>query len=580
MLEVLRTFWRLAQLIAPHALHMAFALLAGFVTIASSVGLMATAAHLIASAAYHPPLAALQVAIVGVRFFGTARGVLRYLERYLSHQVTLRLLVHLRTWFYRALEPLAPARLLHYRSGDLLSRIVSDIETLEHFYLRVLAPPGVALLCALLIGVFLARYDVLAAVVVLAFLLATGALLPIATRLLSRSSERQLTDARASLAATLVDTILGLADLLAFNRTSEQHARLMRLNAHLTHVQAHIVRLAALNDALGGLLAHMAAAALLVVTVPLVREGRLDGVSLAVLLLATLASFEAVVPLPGAFQQLENNLAAARRLFEIIDATPAVQDVVVTSPQPGDYSLEVEALRFRYAPDAPLALDGITFRVPAGGRIAIVGASGSGKTTLVNLLLRFWEYSEGHIRLGGHELRAYCAEDVRRLIGVVAQHTYLFNGTLRENLLLAHPEADEAKLWHTLEVAQLADFVRQLPEGLDTWIGEQGVRLSGGERQRLAIARVLLRDTPILILDEPTANLDALTEHALWHALEILMRGRTSVIITHRLVVLDGVGEVLVLQAGRIVERGRHSELLEHDTLYRRMHRLQTALLA
>ncbi|MGC8878771.1 MAG: thiol reductant ABC exporter subunit CydC [Anaerolineae bacterium] len=576
----LRTFWRLVRLIGPYAPRMALALLASFATIASSIGLMATAAHIIASAAYHPPLAALQVAIVGVRFFGIARGVLRYLERYLSHHVTLRLLAHLRVWFYRALEPLAPARLLDYRSGDLLSRIISDIETLEHFYLRVLAPPGVALLCAVLIGGFIARYDMPAAVVVLVFLLVTGALLPIATRLLSRSPERQLVDARALLAAALVDTIQGLAELLAFNRALEQHARLMQLNDHLIQIQSRVVRLAALNEALGGLLANLAAAALLVITIPLVRDSRLDGVSLAVLLLATLASFEAVAPLPAAFQQLENNLAAARRLFEVIDAPPAVRDIAATSPQPVDYGLEVEALRFRYAPDAPFTLDGITFHVPDGGRVAIVGASGSGKTTLVNLLLRFWEYSEGNIRLGGHDLRVYRAEDVRRLIGVVTQHTYLFNGTLRENLLLARPGASEGELWHILEVAQLADFVRHLPEGLDTWIGEQGVRLSGGERQRLAIARVLLRDTPILILDEPTANLDALTERGLWHALEALMHGRTCIVITHRLVALEAVDEVLVLQAGRIVERGRHSELLEYDTLYRRMYRLQTELLA
>ena len=576
----LKTFWRLVQLVSPYAPRMAVALLAGFATIASSIGLMATAAHIIASAAYHPPLAALQVAIVGVRFFGIARGVLRYLERYLSHQVTLRLLARLRVWFYCALEPLAPARLMQYRSGDLLSRIVSDVETLEHFYLRVLAPPGVALLCAALIGWFIARYDMAAAAVVLTFLLLTGAALPIATRLLSRSPERQLADARARLAAALVDAIQGLADLLAFNQTSVQHTRLTRLNAHLIRIQAHIVRLAALNDALGGLLANLAAAGLLVVAVPLVRDGRLDGVSLAVLLLATLAGFEAVAPMPAAFQQLENNLAAARRLFEIIDATPAVQESVIVSPQPTDYSLEVEGLCFRYEANAPPALDGITFRIPSGGRVALVGASGSGKTTLVNLLLRFWEYPQGHIRLGGYELRAYRAEDVRRLIGVVAQHTHLFNGTLRENLLLARPDADEAHLWHALEVAQLAEFVRNLPEGMETWIGEQGVRLSGGERQRLAIARVLLRDTPVLVLDEPTANLDALTERALWRAIETLMRGRTCLIITHRLVALERVDEVLVLQAGRIVERGRHSELLEHDTLYRRMYRLQMALLA
>jgi thiol reductant ABC exporter CydC subunit len=554
---------------------MVLAVLAGFATIGSSIGLMAAAAYIISMAALHPSLAALQVAIVGVRFFGIARGASRYAERYLSHQVTLRLLAHVRVWFYRALEPLAPARLMQYRSGDLLSRIVADIETMEHFYLRVIGPSTVALLVVVLMCVFVGRFDVQLAVVLLAFLALTGIAVPLATRRLGREPGRRLAEVRGELNATLVDGLQGVADLLAFNHAPQHLAHVVSLSERLAGLQTRLVRAAALNDALAGLLVNLATVAMLLVAIPLVNAGRLDGVSLAVLVMAAIASFEAVLPLPSAFQHLESSLAAARRLFEITDAPPAVRDPRGTSPQPDDYGLAVEGLRFCYAPGEAAALDGVSFCVPPGGRLAIVGPSGSGKTTLVNLLLRFWEYAEGQVRLGDHELRDYRAEDVRKMMGVVSQNTYLFNGTLRENLLLACPDAQEPDLWQALRRAQLEDFVRDLPDGLGSWIGEQGLRLSAGERQRVAIARALLRNAPILILDEATANLDALTERQVLGALDMLMAGRTTLIITHRLVGLEATDEVLVLQAGRVVERGRHEDLLQADTLYRRMWKLQ-----
>ena len=554
---------------------MALASLVGFATIGSSIGLMASAAYIVATAALHPPLAALQVAIVGVRFFGIARGGFRYLERTLAHQVTLRLLARLRVWFYRGLEPLSPARLVQVRSGDLLSRVVADIETLELFYLRVVAPAAVALLVAALMAVFVGRFNAHLAAVLIAFLALTGIALPLATSRIGRGAGRRLVQVRAELNAALVDGIQGVADLLAFDRGPQHLAHVAALSERLACLQARIARGAALNDALGGLLANLATVTMLAVAVPLVSAGRLDGVNLTVLLMAAIASFEAVLPLPLACQHLETNLAAARRLFEIIDAPPAVRDPDTPSPQPADYGLVVEGLRFRYAPDEAPALDGVSFCVPQGGHLAVVGPSGSGKTTLASLLLRFWDYQEGHIRLGGHELRAYQSEELRRLLSVVSQNTHLFAGTLRDNLLLARPEAEEADLWRALRQAQLEAFARQLPDGLGTWIGEQGLRLSAGERQRVAIARGLLRDAPFLILDEATANLDTLTERDLLKALDALMAGRTSLIITHRLVGLESADEVLVLHAGRIVERGRHTDLLQADTLYRRMWQLQ-----
>jgi ATP-binding cassette subfamily C protein CydC len=258
-----------------------------------------------------------------------------------------------------------------------------------------------------------------------------------------------------------------------------------------------------------------------------------------------------------------------------VDAQPVVRDPDRPSPEPSDYSLVVEHLSFRYAMDEPPALVDVSFELPQGQHLAIVGPSGSGKTTLVNLLLRFWEYQEGYIGLGGHDLRSYRAEDVRRMIAVVTQHTYLFGGTLRDNLRVAHPDATEADLLRALEQAQLREFSQALPEGLDTWIGEQGVRLSAGERQRLAIARALLRNAPLLILDEATANLDALTEQQVFTSLEQLMLGRTTLLITHRLVGLERMDRILVLRAGRAVEQGRHDQLLQADTLYRRMWEVQ-----
>lgn len=268
----------------------------------------------------------------------------------------------------------------------------------------------------------------------------------------------------------------------------------------------------------------------------------------------------------------------------MVDAAPQVRECATALPIPGEHApaghiLEFDQVHFAYPSSEGEVLDGITLRMHPGSKTAVVGPSGSGKTTVARLALRFWDPTHGTIRLDGQDIRRYGLSDLRSLIGVVAQDTYLFNGTIRGNLLLARPGASDTEIRQALEQAQLAGFIEQLPDGLETWIGEQGLRLSGGERQRLAIARVLLKDAPLLILDEATANLDPLTEQAVLDALDVLMQGRTTLMMTHRLVALERMDEILVLDRGRIRERGTHDQLLMKDSFYRRMFDVQNGML-
>ena len=325
----------------------------------------------------------------------------------------------------------------------------------------------------------------------------------------------------------------------------------------------------------------------LILGIRLLTAGQIDGVYLGVLVLAAMTSFEAVQPIPLAAQYLESNLEAARRLLEIVQAKPEVQDPIEPAPVPEEFDLKVSHLSFQYPFDArgqtgsngAQAISDLSFHLPPGGRLAIVGPSGAGKSTLANLLLRFWEYHEGVIELGGQDLRSYMPDELRRKIGFVAQQTYLFTASLGDNLRLANPGAGQAELERAAELAQSSDFIRNLPEGYDAWIGEGGQRLSGGERQRLAIARALLKDPPLLILDEATANLDAITERLVLQAIRTAMQGRTTLMITHRLIEMDRMDEILVMDHGRVVERGRHADLLRANGLYARMWRLQYQVL-
>ncbi len=346
----------------------------------------------------------------------------------------------------------------------------------------------------------------------------------------------------------------GAADLIAFGQEQAHLTRVTRLDQALARAQERLAVIRGLGDGLAALLTGLAGLFILLLAIPLVSDGKMNGVYLALLPLTAIASFEAVQPLTLAFQNLESSRAAAGRLFELIDTAPVLGEPDHPSPQPANFGIDIRNLRFRYAPDEPPVLDGISLHIPAGKCTVLVGPSGAGKSSLVNLLQRFWDYQEGEICLGGYELHEYQAQDVRQFMSLVSQQTHLFNSTLRDNLWLANPQAADEQLWAVCRQAQLDEFVQGLPQGLDTMIGENGLLLSGGERQRLAIARALLKDAPILILDEATANLDAITEQKVLQALEAFVVGRTTLIISHTQQSLQHVDQIVRLENGRIVQ--------------------------
>ena len=564
----------------------ALSVLLGVFTIGANISLMGTSAWLISAAALHPSIAELQVAIVGVRFFGISRGVFRYLERLVSHNVTFRLLSRLRVWFYEKLEPLAPARLMDYRAGDLLARIIGDVETLENFYVRVVAPPLVALLTAVGVSIFLGSFYPSLATVLIGFFLGLGLILPSLARTLSRQPGKALISLRAELHTQLVDGIQGLPDILAYGRATDKLTLISKTGHAYGLAQRHMACISGLQSALAVILTHLGMWAVLYLAIPLVSDGRLSGVMLGALTLLTLASFEAVTPLPQTAQMWESVQTAAGRLFEIVDTSPMTVDSrplteEAQSAVHGQLSaVTFDAVTFSYPNTSFPAIKDISFDLSPGKNIAIVGPSGAGKSTLVNLLLRFWEYSSGDIRLGGESLHGLEQDEVRERCAVVAQKTYFFNASIRENLQLANPSASQKEIEKAAQQAQIHKFIMSLPKGYETYIGEQGQRLSGGERQRLAITRALLKDAPILILDEPTANLDPLTEKQVLETLFKVMKLKTALLITHRLVGLENLDEILVMEQGEIIERGTQTELLERIGTFHRLWELQNRILS
>ncbi|MFD4371437.1 thiol reductant ABC exporter subunit CydD [Streptomyces sp. NPDC058486] len=552
--------------------RMGLALLLASLALGSAVGLMAVSGWLISRASEQPPVLHLMVAVTATRAFGIGRAVFRYAERLVSHDAVLRMLAELRVSVYARLERIAPAGLRRTRRGDLLARLVHDVDALQDYWLRWLLPAGAAVVVGLGAVGFTGWLLPEAGAVLAVGLLVAGVLVPPLGAALARRAERRLAPARGALATAVADPLRGCAELTVAGALRDRLDRARDADRTLTGIASRQSAAAALGAGLSAVVCGLTVVAAAFVGVQAVRDGRLDGVALAVLVLTPLAAFEAVTGLPLAVQYRQRVRHSAERVFEVLDApVPVHEPAVPAAPPAGPFPLELAGLSARYAGQDRPALDGFALTLDAGRRVAVVGASGSGKTTLAQVLLRFLDTEEGTYRIGGVPARELDGDDVRRFVGLCAQDAHLFDSSLRENLRLARTDASDEELREALRRARLLDWVEGLPDGLDTLVGEHGSKLSGGQRQRLALARALLADFPVLVLDEPAEHLDLATADALTDDLLRATEGRTTVLITHRLRGLDAVDEVVVLDGGRTVQRGPYAELAAEDGPLRRM---------
>ena len=548
------------------------AVAAGAAATGCGVALLAVSGFLLARASQHPSIVAITAAVVTVRAFSVGRGVFRYAERLTSHDAAFRVLADMRVGIYRRLERLAPAGLQAYRSGDVLTRLISDVDSTQDLFVRGIAPPIAAGLVgagAVTVALFILTT---AGGALAAGLLVAGIAIPLLAFAADQSSRRRVSPARGALADSFANMLAGAADLQAFGAEDQGLARVTAADADITTS----ARTSATANGLGAGLAVGAAGltvwGVLVLGVGAAGSGALSRVPLAVLTLTALAAFEAVSPLTAAALQMGHARESAARICAVLDAPDPVSEPRSPLPPPSPpVTILLRGIQVRYRPDAPLVLDGVDLDLRPGRRVALVGPSGAGKSTVAAVLLRLCDPVGGTATLCGRDLAAYASDDVRRLIGGCAQDPHIFDSTIGENIRLARPGATEGELEDAAARARLLPWIQSLPLGFATPVGAHGAAISGGERQRIALARALLADPALLILDEPTASLEPDARRELTLDLLAVTAGRGTLLITHELDGLDQVDEIVVLDSGRTVQRGSHHDLVRAEGPYRRM---------
>lgn len=564
-----RPLLAILRLARPQRRKMAFGLLLAIVTALSGLGLLVLSGWFIAASAVAGAAAATAVAFnfaspsAGIRGLAVLRTGSRYAERLVTHDATFRFLAGLRVWLFRAAIPLAPARLEEQRGGDLLNRMTADVDSLDAVYLRVIVPAVVAVLAVLLVGGVLLWLDPAAAAIVVALALLVGLVLPWAMQRIGAPAGKAIALATARLRTRIVEGVQGLAELKVYQADGRHAEAVLAENEELMAAQRHMARLSGVSTALSGLAGQVAALAILALGVAGVAAGVLPGPAVALMMLGALALFDALVPLPLAFQNLGRTRAAARRLLDFARLAPLVRDPEAPAPAPAGNGITLSGVSYRYRVDDRPAVRDVDLELPEGQRIALVGPSGSGKSTLTALILRFRDPDAGTVTLGGVDVRRLPQAEIWRRIAYLSQRSQIFAGTIRDNLLIGDPEAGDDRLAAAVEAAGLSAWAESLPRGLDTWVGEAGVQVSGGQARRIALARCILKDAPILVLDEPTEGLDADTEAQVIEALERLTAGRTTLVITHRPALLRLADTAVLMAEGRIAVQGVPADILD-----------------
>jgi ATP-binding cassette subfamily C protein CydC len=548
----MKDLWFFLKLFKPHGVWLSGGIVLSLITAFASISLLTLSGWFISSSALAGTAVAFNFMLPAaqIRALAITRTLGRYGERLLTHEATFRVLASIRSWFFQQLIPLVPGRLSALRSGDLLSHMTSDIDALDALYLRLLAPAMVAALGVTAVIGFLYLYSPLISLTTGSILLLASIGTPWIFNRLGSAGAEAIVALAAGFRIRQIDMTQGVADLLANQAYTRFSSVLEQVSTLMINTQRQNNRLTAISFALTLLLSQITLLSAVVLAAISFRDGLLSGADLAVVVFCVIVVFELVTPLPQAMQMLAKTQKAARRIRQVTELSPTIIPPTQVLALPNRYDLQLIDVSFRYPDQQDWVLKNINLIIPQGSKVAIVGANGSGKTSLLHLLMRYYDPEQGSVLLAGQNIRQFDADELMTCFGVLSQRSQLFAASIKENLLIAKPDASAAELDAAIKAAGLESYIGYLPEGLETWVGESGLKVSGGEARRIALARLYLKNAPILFLDEPTEGLDSDTERDVLTALADFARDKTVVMVTHREAGLGLVDVVYGMERG------------------------------
>lgn len=564
----------LLQLLKPYRWQVLLGSFLVALTVLGNVGLLATSGLLLSKAALTPEVLLLMPLITGVRFFGIGRAVMRYAERLLNHSIAFKILGHLREDFYRTLEPLVPDDFPHYSQGKLYNQFIGDINILQFFYLKAVSVPFGSLIIYTVCALFLAFYDARLIPMLLVGQLIAGLIVPTWAVRHGREQKHTLSDVQTALSEQFLEYKQGLADLHLFGTLGQVQEEVNNKLHSMTRLHMTMSLKKKMVSRVVFAVSHLSMLLALFMLIPSVQSGKIDGVDVAMLALLVLGSFEAIMQMPEAVLQMDESLAAAEDIYEVYEKTPRGRALVEEIPK--GFEIHAENVSFSYHQSERKFIEHLDLDIPEGAHVAFVGESGSGKSSIAYLLSGLWQVDGGRLTLGGASVDAIATDVLHEMVAMVEQESYFFYTSIRENMQLANEKVTDDAIWQALEMVELDEVVRALPEGLDAVLAENATMFSGGQRQRLAIARMIVQNPKVAILDEALQKLDKDLAERVFRRLLEWGQGRTMIVISHHLAMLDALDFSYVISYGRIIEKGSHNTLImQHNGHYRALYDIE-----